>query len=120
MATVQEQLKRLVDESKIHKLVNRIYLNDRISTDQFKVVYNYICKKGTKSSINQTWLHLSDWNEGHPEYERVNTQVEGRFIFGMFAYEDTLKRSVIVYCDVRSNKVHRILYYPNENIIVND
>lgn len=118
-ATAQEQLKRLVDESKIHKLINRIYLNDRISIDQFNVVYNYICKKGTKTSINQTSLHLSYWNGGYPEFERVNTPIEGHFIFGMFAYEDTLKRNVIVYCDVRYNKVHRMLYYPNENIIVN-
>jgi hypothetical protein len=36
------QVKKLIDEDKVHKLIHKLFLGDRLNDNQYKVIYDYV------------------------------------------------------------------------------
>lgn len=39
------QVKKLIDKDKIYKLIHKLFLDDRLNNNQYKVVYDYVKEK---------------------------------------------------------------------------
>lgn len=48
------QVKKLVDKDKIHKLIHKLFLGDSLTDNQYKVVYDYVKEKGV--TLNRSGL----------------------------------------------------------------
>lgn len=48
------QVKKLIDKDKIHKLIHKLFLGDRLNNNQYKVVYDYVKEKGV--TLNRSGL----------------------------------------------------------------
>ena len=93
-----KQAKKLYDESKILKVMDRLYNGERISVDQFLTVFEFIQRKGIKSTIRR---YRSGYNDGRTN-ELYDT--EGYRYLGMFALEE-YNEKVIYYGDTRKYRI---------------
>ena len=96
-----KQAKKLYDESKVLKVMDRLYNGEHISIDQFLAVFEFIQRKGKISTIRRTMaIYLNKrWTE-----ESYDT--EGCRYLGMFALEE-YNEKVIYYGDTRVCRIQK-------------
>jgi hypothetical protein len=79
------QVKKLIDKDKIHKLIHKLFLGDSLTDNQYKVVYDYVKEKGV--TINRTGLTCRPVFDKDIECVRQNWEkviVPGWYYSGIF------------------------------------
>lgn len=94
-----KQAKKLYDESKVLKVMDRLYNGESISVDQFLTIFELIQRKGIKSTIRRS---MAEYRGGRWTEKSYDT--EGHRYLGMFASEEYNKK-IIYYGDTRSYRI---------------
>lgn len=96
-----KQTKKLYNESKVLKIMDRLYNGERISVDQFLAIFEFIQRKGKPSIItrrkavynSERWIDESYDTKGH------------RYL-GIFALEE-YNEKIIYYGDTRVCRIQK-------------
>lgn len=94
-----KQTKKLYNESKVLKIMDRLYNGERISVDQFLAIFEFIQRKGKPSIITR---RKAVYNNERWIDESYDT--EGRRYLGMFAFEE-YNDKIIYYGDTRAYRM---------------
>ena len=107
-----KQANKLYNESKVLKVMDRLYNGEHISVDQFLAVFEFIHRKGKISTICRP---MAKYRSGEWTEELYNT--EGHRYLGMFAFEEYNEKTIyygdtrayrMVKCSLRDNQIFRI------------
>lgn len=94
-----KQANKLYNESKVLKVMDRLYNGERISVDQFLAIFELIQRKGVISTIRRS---RAKYQEGRWTKETYDT--EGHRYLGMYALEEYNKK-IIYYGDTRAYRI---------------
>ena len=106
-----KQAKKLYNESKILKVMDRLYNGERISVDQFLTVFEFIQRKGVISTIRRS---MSGYRGGGWTEKSYDT--EGHRYLGMFALEE-YNEKVIYYGDTREYRIVKCTLCDNQILL---
>lgn len=106
-----KQAKKLYDESKVLKVMDRMYNGESISVDQFLNVFGFIQRKGVISTITRT---KSVYNCERWTKESYDTK--GHRYLGMFALEE-YNEKIIYYGDTRAYRVVKCMLYDDQKLL---
>lgn len=107
-----KQLAKYVDESKILKLIDRMYNGESLSTSQFDTIFDYIKKKGHKSVMEEE-VFTPVRNESQIiRYEKSTYDRKGVRYLGVFVTTEYGDK-IIYFGDTRKRKISSIKRYPD-------
>lgn len=102
----EKQVEKFVEDSKVLKLIDRIYRGERIDEDQFLAIYNFVQKKGKETYRTEKWSRpVYDPGTGILICTDAETKrKEGKMYLGVFASSDTYNGKYLLFHDVRPDK----------------
>jgi hypothetical protein len=80
------QVKKLIDKDKIHKLIHKLFLGDNLTARQYKIVYDYVKEKGvTLNCSGLTCRPVFDNDIACVRQNWEKTSIPGWYYSGIFA-----------------------------------
>lgn len=108
----EKELAKLVEEAKVHKLMNRMCNGDNINQKQFNTIFEFVKAKGYPSTIEEEWS-VPVWRDNElVQYKKEIRERPGFRYIGVFACYK-LGDKILRYGDTRKCCFKYIKLYPN-------